>query len=74
METFPALIDRIAEQIASQSFAQVLPIYDAQSGEVRQVVREMCFIINDPGATPEEVEMAVETLTEALYPSTPQEE
>lgn len=57
------------ELIASQQFAQVFQAYLECSNEVQAAITEMAGIVNDPRATREEVESAVSTMAEALFPS-----
>lgn len=55
--------------LASQQFAQIMRHYIEASDAVRGVINSMCEVINDPSATPDEKDMAVRTLSEALFPS-----
>lgn len=55
--------------LASQQFAQIMRHYIEASDAVRGVIDSMCAVINDPSATPDEKDMAVRTLSEALFPS-----
>ena len=58
-----------AEVIASRAFADVFRAYLECSDAVQEVIRDMVEIVNDPEATAEEIDAAVLTIAEALFPS-----
>jgi ERCC4-type nuclease len=57
------------ELIASQQFAQVFQAYMECSDEVQGAIRELVLVVNDPEAERDEVEAALSTIAEALFPS-----
>jgi predicted XRE-type DNA-binding protein len=57
------------ELIASQQFAQVFQAYLECSDAVQSSIRELVEIVNDSDATREEVDAALSTIAEALFPS-----
>ncbi len=57
-----------AERVMSDVFAKVFRAYLEASDEVQAVIRDMCIIINDASADPDDQEAALATLSEALFP------
>lgn len=55
--------------ITSRVFAEVFQAYLECSDEMQAAVRDMIEIVNDPRATSQEVDAALLTISEALFPS-----
>jgi lambda repressor-like predicted transcriptional regulator len=55
--------------VATRAFAEVFRAYLECSDEVQEAIREMVEILNDSGATFDEREAALLTISEALFPS-----
>lgn len=60
---------RDAQVIASRAFADVFHGYMECSDAVQGAIRDMVEIINDPKSTSEEIDAALLTIAEALFPS-----
>src|SRR5436309_3368262 len=52
-----------------KAFAKLLPIYLSCDEEDRQGISSMALIAADPNATDDEIEAALETLREGLFPT-----
>ena len=57
-----------AQRIASRAFSEIFRAYVEASDEVQAVIQDMCLIINDRTADPDDCEAALATLSEALFP------
>jgi DNA-binding Xre family transcriptional regulator len=58
-----------ADRASIELFAAVLNSYLKSSSVVQEIVVSMAAIINDPAAEKEEVDAAIDTLIEALFPA-----
>lgn len=57
-----------SDKLASQHFAQVFQAYLECSDAVQAAIKDMVRIVNDQESTREEVDAAVSTIAEALFP------
>ena len=57
------------DRVNAQFFADFFRAYTEASDEVQDVIRSMVEIVNDEGASEDEVFAALNTLAEALFPS-----
>ena len=57
------------DRLKSHAFAEMFRAYMEASDEVQAVIKSMARIINDADATTDEVDAALVTLHEALFPS-----
>jgi predicted XRE-type DNA-binding protein len=58
-----------AEVIASRAFADVFRAYSECNDAVQEVIRDMVEIVNGTESTAEEIDAALLTIAEALFPS-----
>lgn len=63
------LTDDAMRRLASEQFALLFQVFEAASTDVQQVIREMAEIASDNRASYDEREAAIDTLTEALFPT-----
>lgn len=62
-------MEAVETRLRSIQFAKIFQAYVEASDEVQEVIREMTAICNDPEATESELEAAIDTLIEALFPN-----
>ena len=68
-ETSPVKGKSDGNKIASQLFAEIFHLYLECSDGIQSVIRDMVQIVNDPSATRDEIDAALDTIAECLFPS-----